>query len=298
MIYALADCHLSCHSSTNKSMEIFGSAWANYAERIRNFCKDNIREDDILIIPGDISWALQLEEAYEDLLFLHSLPGLKILIRGNHDYWWTTTAKMYKFCEEKGLNSLIFMRYEAIYLPLTEEASLLDFVKPFGRKPAKFQGEELSSETLALKFSKKGDSISQVNTDSKKETAFGLVLASTRGWVIEEDPLFREKDRKIYERETNRLRLALESAKNLKGEADVLLLALHYPPLLRQVEKTKWQSLIEGYEVDMCISGHLHGHKGQKAKIGLYHSCLYLHVAADFLEMEPLLLPLCQRLKY
>lgn len=120
---------------------------------------------------------MHLEEAYEDLLFLHSLPGLKILIRGNHDYWWTTTAKMYKFCEDKGLNSLIFMRYEALYLPLTEEASLLNFVKPFGIKQAKFQGEELSSEALALRFSKKGDSLSQVKTDSKKDATFGLVLA-------------------------------------------------------------------------------------------------------------------------
>lgn len=91
-IYAIADLHLSF--STDKPMDIFGDQWTDHAEKIKTHWLEKVNSEDTVLIPGDISWALTLEEAKIDLEWLHHLPGKKILIRGNHDYWWSTLKKM------------------------------------------------------------------------------------------------------------------------------------------------------------------------------------------------------------
>ena len=78
-VYVIADLHLSTNQQTNKSMEKFGSRWQNYTERLSKNWRAVIRDEDTVIIPGDISWALKLEEAYDDLSFLESLPGKKLI---------------------------------------------------------------------------------------------------------------------------------------------------------------------------------------------------------------------------
>lgn len=85
-IFAISDLHLE--GSNNKSMSVFGSHWVNHRERIKSNWKSKITKEDMILIPGDISWAMKWEEALEDLAFLHHLPGKKIFVRGNHDYWW------------------------------------------------------------------------------------------------------------------------------------------------------------------------------------------------------------------
>jgi len=91
-IFAIADLHLSFAS--NKPMDVFGLNWADHAEQIRENWLQQIKEDDLVLIPGDISWALHLKEADEDLKWLSALPGIKVILRGNHDYWWVTLRKM------------------------------------------------------------------------------------------------------------------------------------------------------------------------------------------------------------
>ena len=102
-LYAIGDLHLSL--SVNKSMEVFGPAWENYHARIEE-ALGVLTEDDILILAGDTSWGMNLQEAEADFRFLDRFPGKKYLIKGNHDYWWTTAAKFRRFCEEKGIKSL------------------------------------------------------------------------------------------------------------------------------------------------------------------------------------------------
>ena len=102
-LYAIGDLHLSL--SVNKSMEVFGPAWENYHTRIEE-ALGVLTEDDILILAGDTSWGMNLQEAEADFRFLDRFPGKKYLIKGNHDYWWTTAAKFRRFCEEKGIKSL------------------------------------------------------------------------------------------------------------------------------------------------------------------------------------------------
>lgn len=75
-------------------MDVFGETWADHAMRIREHWQREIHEDDVVLVPGDISWAMREAEVLPDLAFLSSLPGSKVLLRGNHDYWWSTRAKV------------------------------------------------------------------------------------------------------------------------------------------------------------------------------------------------------------
>ena len=102
-LYAMGDLHLSLNS--NKSMEVFGPAWENYTERIRASLSQ-LTAEDVLVLAGDTSWGMSLEESAEDFRFLEQFPCKKYLIKGNHDYWWSTAAKFRQFCEKQGFTTL------------------------------------------------------------------------------------------------------------------------------------------------------------------------------------------------
>ena len=110
-LFVIGDTHLSL--STDKPMDIFGG-WKNYMQRLEENWRSVVQPQDTVIIPGDVSWGMSLEQAKEDFLFLHRLPGKKILMKGNHDYWWTTRAKMESFLEENGLDSLSILHNNAV----------------------------------------------------------------------------------------------------------------------------------------------------------------------------------------
>ena len=105
-LYVIGDLHLSF--STNKQMDVFGGAWTGYVEKIKKGLSV-LRDEDTLVVCGDISWGMSLESALEDFLFLDSFPGKKILLKGNHDYWWSTCSKMNAFFQEHGINSMSFL---------------------------------------------------------------------------------------------------------------------------------------------------------------------------------------------
>lgn len=92
-IWAIADLHLS-FGVKNKSMDYFGPSWAGHADKIAENWRAVIAPEDLVLIPGDISWALKLEEAVPDLQWIHQLPGTKVLLKGNHDYWWGSLNKI------------------------------------------------------------------------------------------------------------------------------------------------------------------------------------------------------------
>ena len=91
-IYAIADLHLSL--TAEKPMDVFGEAWRGHAEKLERNWRDTVGEDDLVLIPGDISWAMQLSAALPDLSFIGNLPGRKILLKGNHDYWWSAIGRV------------------------------------------------------------------------------------------------------------------------------------------------------------------------------------------------------------
>jgi uncharacterized protein len=94
-VWAIADLHLS-FGIPNKKMDVFGSVWTNYTQTIENAWRASIKEKDLVLIAGDISWATKLEDAIPDLEWIHRLPGTKVLIKGNHDFWWHSLAKIKK----------------------------------------------------------------------------------------------------------------------------------------------------------------------------------------------------------
>ena len=108
-LFTIADLHLSTFAPTDKSMEVFGKSWADYMTRIENNWRHLITDEDTVVIPGDVSWALSLEEAESDLKFIDSLPGKKIIGKGNHDFWWSTMRKHQAFFEAKGINTISFL---------------------------------------------------------------------------------------------------------------------------------------------------------------------------------------------
>lgn len=102
-LFAIADLHLSL--GKDKPMDIF-AGWNDYVTRLEKSWRSIITDNDTVVIAGDISWAMKLEETYTDFKFIDDLPGKKILLKGNHDYWWGTKSKIDKFLEANSLNSI------------------------------------------------------------------------------------------------------------------------------------------------------------------------------------------------
>ncbi len=112
-IYTIGDLHLSTNMHTNKSMEVFGRRWQGYVDKLRRNWESVVTPIDTVVIPGDISWAMKLEEALPDFRFIDSLPGQKLIGKGNHDFWWMTAKKMNAFFEENHLSTLHILNNNA-----------------------------------------------------------------------------------------------------------------------------------------------------------------------------------------
>ena len=106
-IYTIADLHLSFN--TDKPMDIFGTNWKDYEEKIKQDWMAKVTENDLVVLPGDFSWAMYLEETSKDFEFINKLPGKKILLKGNHDYWWTTVTNMKNYIKKQGFTNIDFL---------------------------------------------------------------------------------------------------------------------------------------------------------------------------------------------
>ncbi|HHV59455.1 MAG TPA: serine/threonine protein phosphatase [Clostridiaceae bacterium] len=228
-LYAISDLHLAV--SIAKPMDIFGFNWDNYMERLKQNWEETVREDDWVVIPGDISWATYLKQAVGDFKFIDDLPGKKIISKGNHDYWWTTLNKLLQFKEEYGLNTINFMH----------------------------------------------------------NTSFDLgnyAICGTRGWKCPGDSDFSPEDRKIYERELQRLELSIKSIKGgINGKK--LIAAMHYPPFNTKMQPSGFVEIMQKYNVKMCIYGHLHGESRKNAVTGNINNIEFRLISADYLGFKP-----------
>ena len=102
-LYAIGDLHLSL--AADKPMEVFGNRWSNYVARIQEGFQ-TLTDEDVCVLCGDLSWSMNLEDAKEDFLFIERLPGKKLILKGNHDYWWSTASKAKKFFDELGITGI------------------------------------------------------------------------------------------------------------------------------------------------------------------------------------------------
>lgn len=226
-VYAISDLHLSFNN--DKSMDVF-PGWYDYTNKIRQNWESTVKNEDFVVIPGDISWAMRLNETKKDFEFINNLPGKKILIKGNHDYWWSTSKKINDFLQENNFN------------------------------------------TISIVFN------SAIKVDN-------ICICGTRGWMYNSD---EPKDEKILNREVERLRRSLDSAKALGGETVVFL---HYPPVYNFQESEEIINLLIERNIKKCYYGHIHGSGAKKGIIeGKYKSIDFKLVSCDYINFKPLLI--------
>ena len=110
-VFVIGDTHLSL--SCDKPMDVFGARWENYVARLEKNWNENICGDDSVVIAGDISWGMTLEQSLEDFRFINNLNGKKYILKGNHDYWWNTIKKMEKWIDDNGFDTIKFVHNNA-----------------------------------------------------------------------------------------------------------------------------------------------------------------------------------------
>ena len=200
-IFAISDLHLSVNNE--KPMDIFGPVWDGYLDKIFTQWQEKVGEDDLVLLAGDLSWAMKLDEVKSDVKLLESLNGKKVIIRGNHDYWWKSISAVR------------------------------------GILPYKFY----AVQNDAIRFD-------------------GVVVCGTRGWKgVEKNVVLSAEDQKIFDREVLRLEMSLREADKLRQEGDKLICMMHYPPMGFGKNDSPFSQLIEKYNVDIVVYGHLHGYK-------------------------------------
>lgn len=228
-IYVIADLHLSF--GTNKPMHIFGDNWDNHHEKIRKNWIEVVKPEDTVILPGDFSWATYIEDAKLDFQYLNELPGNKILLKGNHDYWWTTLNKMREFLKENNFSNIDFL-YNNSYL-----------------------------------------------IEDK-------IIAGSRGWILQDG----EENRKMINRENERLKLSLKSGVKNFGKEKEIIAFMHYPPI--QSKNLLGNSFLEfyrtmkQYNVRNCYYGHLHGASHKDAIEGNVEGINFHLISADYLGFK------------
>ena len=161
-IYTIGDLHLSFE--IDKPMDIFGDNWINHEEKIKEDWLKKVTENDLVILPGDFSWATYLSETKKDFEYINKLPGKKLLLKGNHDYWWTTLTSMRKFLKENEFNNIDFIynnsyEFEGRIIAGTRGWSLMeeeDNPKLFNRELGRL---ELSLESGIKQFGKEKEII-------------------------------------------------------------------------------------------------------------------------------------------
>jgi uncharacterized protein len=244
-IWAIADLHLSI-STPSKSMELISDKWKNYELKIKENWSKLVKESDLVLIPGDISWAASLFDVQKDLNWIDNLPGKKLLLKGNHDFWWGSLKKI-KAILPKSIsvlqNDIFIFNGTAIggaRLWDTQEYSFSDYID-FKINP--FENKDLEK-------------------------------------TIQDD--LKEK---IFARELSRLEISLSKMpKNAKNKIAIT----HYPPISADLKNSKASEILEKYNIEICIFGHLHSLKKNAQLFGNKNNIRYLLTSADYIEFTPI----------
>ena len=152
-LYCIADTHLSL--TVPKQMDVFGRRWIDYTEKLQAGWNAVVTPEDTVVVPGDISWGLNLEEAAEDLRFLDRLNGKKIIGKGNHDLWWQSEKKLTEFFEREGLKTLSLLHNNAYYVEGKRICGSRGWFydpknSPVGADPEKIAAREVIRTSLSI----------------------------------------------------------------------------------------------------------------------------------------------------
>lgn len=152
-LYAISDLHLSFEA--DKPMGIFGEKWIDHEEKIKKNWLDTVNDKDTVLIAGDISWSMKMEDGKIDLEWIHNLPGKKILIKGNHDYWWTSISKLNSMYEDMKFIQNNYFSYEE-YAICGTRGWICPETDKFTEHDKKVYDRELIRLKLSLDSAKKG----------------------------------------------------------------------------------------------------------------------------------------------
>ena len=151
-LFCISDLHLSL--GVDKPMDIFGEVWENYIEKLKENWTKLVLEDDYVVMPGDFCWAMQLLESKKDFEFLNSLAGIKILLKGNHDYWWDTLSTLKRFISENGYENVRFLQNNSFMYKDTAICGTRFWLCPgtssFSQEDEKIYMRELGRAELSL----------------------------------------------------------------------------------------------------------------------------------------------------
>ncbi len=254
-LFAIADPHLA-QGTAEKSMEKFGPQWAGHPRPMAAAWRERVTDDDLVLIAGDISWAIRLEAALPDLDFLAALPGTKVMIKGNHDYWWNSISKVRaalpnRFFAVQGdavlVNGIVVCGTRLWDVPDVSFSDLIDWREDHeDSKPAEPTDEEVAQVAL--------------------------------------------QNERIYRREVARLDRSLRQASQLRdaSRATTIVAMTHYPPCAADLEANELTDLFERHAVDHVVFGHLHGLLPGVRPFGRRAGVSYHLTSCDFLDFQPL----------
>lgn len=243
-IWAIADLHLA-NGIPEKKMDFFGEPWINYTEKIAQNWNKLISNDDLVLIPGDISWAMKPEDAKIDLDYIEALPGKKILLKGNHDYWWSSLAQVKKILPP------------SIHL---------------------IQNNVFNWENVTIGGTRLWD------TNEYNFNEWIQFTPNPRAKKLVEGSQDQGETERIFEKELARLEMSL---KQLDPHAKIRIALTHYPPIGHDLQPSKVSSILEKYQIDHCIFGHLHNIKKGSSLFGEKRGIHYHLVSADYLDFIP-----------
>jgi predicted phosphohydrolase len=249
-IFAIGDLHLS--SSGEKPMDIFGPQWRNHGDKIAGNWKGSVGASDFVLVPGDLSWAMRIEEAKADIAWLDALPGSKILIKGNHDYWWPSIGRLRALL--KG-SSITVLQYDSVRFGPVVVGGVRLWDIP---------GVDIPGSTMLEKKPAAGKKEIYACHDSEETV----------------------HDEKIFLRELGRLRLSLES---MDEDPAVRLVMTHFPPTNEHGLDTPVTKILEHYRIDLCVFGHLHDLKVPRGKTidFVKNGIRYILVSCDAVGFSP-----------
>lgn len=259
-VFALSDPHLS-FGTPDKKMDRFGPQWVDHAGKIERAWRGVVGAGDLVIVPGDISWAMNLDGARPDLEFLGRLPGTKVLGKGNHDYWWSSITKV------RGA-------LPAGTLALQGDALRVGDVVVGGTRLWDIPGASFRDW---IDWKSDGD------TDAA-EPQRAMISPEPRGDEAAETA-------RLWARELGRLDRALAEVERLAGGDALRIAAVHYPPCVPELDATEATRAFEAAAIRHVVFGHLHSVKRNRPRppFGELHGVRYHLASCDWIDFTPML---------
>ena len=275
-IYTIADLHLSL--GTNKPMDIFGENWKEHDKKIEENWKMKVKPEDTVILAGDFSWAMYLEDTFQDFTYLSRLPGKKLLLKGNHDYWWTTLNKMRNYLKEQHFENIDFI-YNNSYLV---ENKIITGTRGWNLLETKESEKIIHREAIRLELAIQ-DGLKQYGEDKEiivfmhyppiTQTILQQLNFTKTEFESEQRNILQENMKDIIKEDNNQDKEQEHNNEDLKFS-------------IKNIKFVNFIEIMKKYNVKRCYYGHLHGKSHQDAVEGNIEGIQLKLISADYLNFN------------